>query len=93
MIRNFADTETEHFLTTSKSRSLPPDILRRATMRLTQLEAATTLNDLRLPPSNHLESLLGNRLGFWSIRINEQWRVCVRFVEGEAVDVETIDYH
>ncbi|MFI3194366.1 MAG: hypothetical protein QX195_00960 [Methylococcaceae bacterium] len=47
MIRNFADTETEHFLTTSKSRSLPPDILRRATMRLTQLEAATTLNDLR----------------------------------------------
>jgi len=57
-------------------------------MRLTQLNAATRLNDLRLPPSNRLASLKGDRVGQWSIRINDQWRVCFRFEDGDAVDVE-----
>jgi proteic killer suppression protein len=93
MIRNFAETETECFFATGKSRRLPSDILRRAAMRLTQLDAAFSLEDLRLPPSNRLESLGGNRQGYWSIRINEQWRLCFRFADGDAFDVEIVDYH
>lgn len=77
MIESFASTETEHLFTTGKSRRLPPDILRRAVMRLTQLDAATALEDLRLPPSNRLEALSGDRAGQWSIRINGQWRAFV----------------
>jgi len=62
-------------------------------MRLTQLEAATDVDDLRQPPSNRLESLSGDRLGQWSIRINDRWRVCFRFERGNARDVEIIDCH
>ena len=62
-------------------------------MRLNQLNAATRLEDLRLPPSNHLEALVGNRAGQWSIRINQQWRLCFRFENGDAFDVEIVDYH
>jgi toxin HigB-1 len=62
-------------------------------MRLVQLNAATQLSDLRLPPSNRLEKLRGNRAGQHSIRINDQWRVCFRFVAGVALDVEIVDYH
>jgi proteic killer suppression protein len=62
-------------------------------MRLTQLDAATTLNDLRFPPSNRLEALRDNRKGQWSIRINDQWRLCFRFENGDAFDVEIVDYH
>ena len=62
-------------------------------MRLVQLEAATRLADLRLPPSNRLEALRGDRAGWWSIRINDQWRVCFRFQNGDAFDVEITDYH
>jgi len=62
-------------------------------MRLTQLDNAYEVNDLRLPPSNHLEALSGDRVGQWSIRINDQWRICFRFANGEASDVEITDYH
>ena len=93
MIENFASAETERFFATGKSRRLPPDILRRAVMRLAQLDAATTIDDLRLPPSNRLEALLGSRAGQWSVRINEQWRMCFRFERGNAKDVEIVDYH
>ncbi len=62
-------------------------------MRLTQLDAATAVEDLRQPPSNRLEALSGGRAGQWSIRINDQWRVCFRFVNGDAFDVEIVDYH
>lgn len=93
MIESFASTETEQLFSTGKSRRLPPDILRRAVMRLTQLDAATALEDLRLPPSNRLEALSGDRAGQWSIRINGQWRVCFRFERGHAQDVEIVDYH
>ena len=93
MIESFASAETERLFATGKSRRLPPDILRRAVMRLTQLDAATVMDDLRLPPSNRLESLSGSRVGQWSIRINEQWRICFRFDHGNAQDVEIVDYH
>jgi len=93
MIRSFASTDTERFFSSGKSRKLPPKIRRRAAMRLTQLVAATTLDDLRLPPSNRLEALKGDRKGKWSIRVNEQWRICFLFRSGNAYDVEIIDYH
>ena len=93
MILSFASAETEHFFATGKSRRLPSEIQTRAAMRLTQLNAATTINDLRLPQSNRLEALRGDRKGQWSIRINEQWRVCFRFERSDAFDVEIVDYH
>lgn len=93
MIESFSTTETERLFATGKSRRLPPDILKRAVMRLTQLNAAMVVDDLRQPPSNRLESLGGDRTGQWSIRINEQWRVCFRFKRGNAQDVEIVDYH
>ena len=93
MIQSFANAETENFFATGRSRRLPPDILKRAAMRLNQLNAATRVEDLRLPPSNHLEALSGNRAGQWSIRINQQWRLCFRFENGDAFDVEIVDYH
>ncbi|MDP2829369.1 MAG: type II toxin-antitoxin system RelE/ParE family toxin [Sulfuricellaceae bacterium] len=93
MIQTFANTETEDFFVTGKSRRLPLEILKRAAMRLNQLHATTELNDLRLPPSNHLEALSGNRAGQWSIRINQQWRVCFKFENGDAFNVEIVDYH
>ncbi len=93
MIKSFADKATEKFFETGKSRRLPPAIIARAAMRLNQLDSATVIEDLRLPPSNHLEAIVGNRKGQWSIRINDQWRVCFCFVDGHALDVEITDYH
>lgn len=93
MIQSFGDEETERFFATGKSRRLPTEIRKRAAMRLTQLHAATSVEDLRMPPSNRLEALVGKRLGLWSIRINDQWRVCFRFENGDAFDVEIADYH
>jgi proteic killer suppression protein len=93
MIETFADTETERFYVTGKSKRFPPDIQKRAAMRLNQLDAATALDDLRMPPSNHLESLKGVRKGRYSIRINDQWRMCFQFENGNAYAVEIIDYH
>ena len=93
MIQSFATPETAHFFATGKSRRFPTEILRRAVMRLTQLNAATRIEDLRLPPSNSLEALVHDRAGQWSIRINGQWRVCFRFKSGDAYDVEIVDYH
>jgi toxin HigB-1 len=93
MIRSFAHAETERFFLTSKSRRVPADLVRRATMRLIQLNAASAIEDLRLPPGNRLEALKGDRAGQYSVRINEQWRVCFRFLDGDAFDVEIVDYH
>lgn len=93
MIESFASAETERLFATGKSRRLPPDILRRTVMRLTQLDAATVVEDLRQPPSNRLEALSGELAGQWSIRINDRWRVCFRFERGNAQDVEIVDYH
>jgi len=93
MIKSFADAETKAFYETGKSRRLPPEIHKRASMRLLQLDAASQVGDLRTPPSNCLEALAGGRAGSWSIRINQQWRVCFRFEAGNALDVEIVDYH
>ena len=93
MIRSFADAETERFYTIGKSRRLPTEIRARAAMRLTQLNAASRIEDLRLPPSNRLEALKHDRAGQWSIRVNDQWRVCFRFDNGDAYNVEIVDYH
>jgi proteic killer suppression protein len=93
VIRSFADRETKLFYENGKSRRLPAEILMRASMRLTQLDAAMQIDDLRMPPSNRLEALKGDRNGLWSIRINDQWRLCFSFKDGEAFDVEIVDYH
>lgn len=93
MIQTFASPETQRFFATGKSRRLPTQILKRAIMRLIQLDAAKNIEDLRMPPSNRLEALAHNRAGQWSIRINDQWRICFRFDNGDAYDVEIVDYH
>ena len=93
MIQSFADSETERFFATGRSRHLPSEIRRRAVMRLTQLNAVTRVDDLRFPSSNRLEPLKGDRKGQWSIRINDRWRICFRFSNGDAFDVEIADYH
>jgi len=76
-----------------KIQAFSRDVLKRAVKRLTQLDAAMSIDDLRMPPSNRLEALSGDRGGQWSIRINDQWRVCFRFEGKEAHDVEIVDYH
>lgn len=93
VIRTFASPETERFFATGKSRRLPPEVLKRAAMRLIQINGALRIEDLRLPPSNRLEALARDRAGQWSIRINDQWRVCFRFEDSDAYDVEIVDYH
>lgn len=93
MIQSFADDETERFFTAGKSRRFARDILRRAAMRLQQLQAATSLEDLRMPPSNKLHPLSGDRKGRHAIWINAQRRLCFRFADGHAYDVEIVDYH
>lgn len=76
-----------------KRSGLPPDILPRAANKLSILNAATTLDSLRIPPSNHLEALSGKRKGQHSIRINSKWRICFRWEDGNTHDVEITDYH
>lgn len=93
MIVSFANKETEKLYTTGKSKKLPPDIIARAAMRLTQLDSAREVTDLLMPPSNRLEALSGSRAGQWSIRINDQWRICFSFADGDATLVEITDYH
>ena len=93
MIVSFADRHTEEFWRTGKSRALPADIKARAFRRLQQLHAAATLDFLRVPPGNQLEKLKGDRQSQYSIRVNRQWRVCFVWKDGEAHDVEFVDYH
>lgn len=93
MIRTFADRETEQLFITGKSKRLPPDLVRRAIRRLEYIQLAASLDDLRIPPSNRLHALQGNRAGQYAISINDQWRICFRFVERDAFDVEITDYH
>lgn len=93
MIESFASEETEKLFATGKSRRFPSEILKRALMRLAQLHAAVEVDDLRMPPSNRLEALVGSLQGKWSIRINDRWRLCFRFERGQARDVEILDYH
>jgi proteic killer suppression protein len=93
MIRSFRCQETEKVYQREISRRLPQDIQRVAMRKLWMLDAATDLSALRVPPANRLEALHGNRRGQHSIRINQQWRICFRWQDGDAYDVEIVDYH
>ncbi|WP_369058643.1 type II toxin-antitoxin system RelE/ParE family toxin [Caulobacter sp. 73W] len=93
MIRSFRDREAERVWTGERSRRLPGDIQAVALRKLRLINAARILEDLRAPPGNRLEALSGDRAGLHSIRINQQWRICFRWREGEAEDVEICDYH
>jgi proteic killer suppression protein len=93
MIKTFADKETQQLFVAGKSKRLPPDLIKRAIRRLEYIHWAKTLSDLKVPPSNRLHALKGERRGQFSISISEQWRICFRFVDGDAYDVEITDYH
>lgn len=93
MIENFSDPETERVWHGEFSRHLPHDIQAIARRKLRMLNNATSLQDLRSPPANRLEPLKGDREGQHSIRINDQWRICFKWVNGNSTGVEIVDYH
>ena len=93
MIRAFKDKETEKVFNGQFSRRLPHDVQRIAERKLIMLHRSATLNDLRVPPSNRLEMLQGQRAGQYSIRINDQWRICFEWHADGVYDVEIVDYH
>jgi len=93
VIRSFRDAETRKVFERERARRLPPDVQRRAHRKLLLLNATERLEELRVPPGNRLERLAGNRTGQHSIRINDQWRICFRWRDGDAHDVEICDYH
>jgi proteic killer suppression protein len=93
MIQSFRDRDTERLFRRERVRSVPPDLQRIALRKLVQLDAATALQDLKVPPGNRLEALSGNRRGQHSIRINDQWRICFEWKDGHAQQVEIVDYH
>lgn len=93
MIVSFRHGESERIWNGERSRRLPADIQPVASRKLRLVNAAKKLDDLKAPPGNRLEALKGKRAGQWSIRINSQWRICFRWREGGAEDVEIVDYH
>ena len=93
VIQDFRCKETEKIWKGKGSRRFPTDIQRVALRKLTQLSAAEKLDDMRVPPGNRLEALKGNRAGRHSIRINDQWRICLVWKDGHAHEVEIVDYH
>ncbi|PTN38928.1 type II toxin-antitoxin system RelE/ParE family toxin [Desulfonatronum sp. SC1] len=93
MIESFRCKETERIFQREYSRRLPTDIQRTAFRKLRMLNRSASLDDLRIPPGNRLEALMGNRQGQHCIRINDQWRICFVWRDGGAHDVEIVDYH
>jgi proteic killer suppression protein len=93
MIRSFADRDTERLFDRRRTRRFGQDVEKLASRKLLLLDAAESLNDLRIPPGNRLEKLRGDRSGQHSIRVNERWRICFRWRSGDAFDVEIVDYH
>jgi proteic killer suppression protein len=93
MIRSFRDREAELLFSRRPSRKLPMTVQRVAYRKLLQVDAATRLETLRVPPGNRLEALRGGRAGQHSIRINDQWRICFVWRGGDAYEVEIVDYH
>ena len=93
MIRRFRDDETRRLFQRETGVKLARPIQRAALRKLVLLDAAEAVQDLRVPPGNRLEKLHGNRSGQYSIRINDQWRICFRWSDGDAFDVEIVDYH
>jgi len=93
MIRSFADREARRVWEGVRSRKLPPDIQSAALRKLRLLNQARVVGDLRAPPANRLEALSGDRKGQYSIRINDQWRICFAWRDGGVENVEIVDYH
>jgi len=93
MLKSFHCRETEKLFKREPVLNFPSEMQRGALRRLMLLDAAERLEDLRIPPGNRLEKLFGNRQGQYSIRINDQWRICFRWQQGDAYDVEIVDYH
>ena len=93
MIKSFKCKETEKVWNEEFSKKLPHDIQKRALQKLRMIHVASVLDDLKIPPSNHLEALTGDRQGQYSIRINDQFRIMFKFKDGQATEVQIIDYH
>ena len=93
MIRSFRDKRTESLAHGKAPRNIPPDVAKRAVNKLFLLDTVTRLEDLRVPPGDRLEALAGERRGQHSIRVNDQWRICFVWRNGDAYDVELVGYH
>ncbi|SCZ73555.1 proteic killer suppression protein [Epibacterium ulvae] len=93
MIKSIYGKTIKKLIEGKAGKGFPPDLVRRAERKIAQLDAAQSLNDLRIPPSNQLEILVGDRKGQYSIRINQQWRLCFRWDGNDAYDAEIVDYH
>jgi len=93
VIKSFADRDTEALFQRQRVRRYPAELPRPMLRKLVAVDAAEALDDLRVPPGNRLEKLKGNRVGQHSIRVNDQWRICFRWADGDAYEVEIVDYH
>ncbi|MHC4325304.1 MAG: type II toxin-antitoxin system RelE/ParE family toxin [Planctomycetota bacterium] len=93
MIKTFKCKETEKIFSRNYSKKLPHDIQRAAFRKLRMIDRSKTLTDLKVPPANRLEMLSGRRKGQYSIRINDQWRICFKWIDNNALEVEITDYH
>lgn len=93
MIKSFADKHTFELYIKGRSKKFPPEIISRAVIKMEYINLAATLEDLRIPPSNRLHLLSGQRKGQYSISVNDQWRICFKYIDGDAIDVELTDYH
>jgi toxin HigB-1 len=93
MIKSFKRGEAEIIYRLERSRRLPGEIQQTALRKLRMINNAISLDDIRIPPANHLEKLSGERAGQFSIRVNDQWRICFEWIDGDAYEVEIVDYH
>lgn len=93
MIKTFADRHTQELYATGKSKRFPSDVVRRAIRKLEYIDFAARLDDLKVPPGNRLHALERGRVGQYALSVNDQWRICFRFMDGDAYDVEIADYH
>ena len=93
MILNFRDNDTAELFAGKRPRAIPPDLATRAVRKLFLIDTVERLEDLRVPPGNRLEALSGDRRGQHSIRVNDQWRICFEWFDGNAINVELVDYH
>ena len=93
VIKSFADRRTQELYASGKSKRIPADVAKRAARKLEYVDLATSLDDVRVPPGNRLHALTGDRKGQHSISVNDQWRICFRFVDGDAYDVKFCDRH
>ena len=93
MIKTFADKRSQELYSTGTAKRFAPDVAARAARKLEYLDLATQLDDLKVPRGNRLHALSGDRNGQYAISINDQWRICFRFEDGDAYDVEVCDYH